>query len=373
MKVLEARHLSKRYGNSTQYALRDVSLGVNSGEVVAVVGESGSGKTTLLRLVAGLEIPTEGEVLLNGHVASSPRGSVPPERRGVGIVFQDYALFPHLTVLDNVSFGLQSLRRRQQRERALQALSMVGLLEYAARFPHELSGGQQQRVALARAMAPQPALLLLDEPFSNLDVMLKEQVREEVGDIIRKAGTTAIFVVHDLDDVLSVADRIAILRGGTLQQMDTPAAVYRNPADEYVARLFGTTNLVPATVTDGGFDSPVGFIASPTAHGRSGSVVLSLRPQDLAITPQTGISEAAVRTRGGNGDSRSRAGGGGSGGVLASVRQTRFRGDHQEVVCVLDEEAGGHTLIAHQQADVPVRAGESVRLRVLPGTVRVLG
>jgi iron(III) transport system ATP-binding protein len=370
MKVLEARRLSKRYGTSADYALHDVSLTVNSGEVVAVVGESGSGKTTLLRLVAGLEIPTEGEVLLNGHVASSARGCVPPERRGVGIVFQDYALFPHLTVLDNVAFGLQSLRRRQQRERALQALSMVGLLEYAARFPHELSGGQQQRVALARAMAPQPALLLLDEPFSNLDVMLKEQVREEVGEIIRRAGTTAIFVVHDLDDVLSVADRIAILRGGALQQMDSPAAVYRNPADEYVARLFGTTNLLPATVSEGGFDTPLGFIASSEARDRSGSVVLSLRPQDLTIAPG---GHAAARM----GDPGKMTGVGGpdtaGSGVGAVVRQARFRGDYQEVVCVLAEEAGGHTLVAHQPAELPVSPGEAIRLRVVPAAVRVLG
>jgi iron(III) transport system ATP-binding protein len=349
MQVLEARQLSKRYGTSTHFALRDVSLGVDSGEVVAVVGESGSGKTTLLRLVAGLEIPTSGEVLLNGHVASSAGGCVPPERRGVGIVFQDYALFPHLTVLQNVSFGLQSMRRTQQRERTLQALSLVGLVEYAARYPHELSGGQQQRVALARAMAPQPSLLLLDEPFSNLDVMLKEQVREEVGEIIRRAGTTAIFVVHDLDDVLSVADRIAILRGGALQQIDTPAAVYRNPADEYVARLFGTTNLLPASVEDGGFDTPVGFVASAEARGRSGGVVLSVRPHDLLIMPEDDAE------------------------VAATVRQTRFRGDYREVVCVLPPEAGGHTLVAHQPTDESIQIGARVRLLLQPGAVRVLG
>jgi iron(III) transport system ATP-binding protein len=237
MKVLEARNLSKRYGRSPQFALNDISLTVTSGEVLSVIGESGSGKTTLLRLIAGLELPTGGEVLLNGHVASSPRGCLPPERRGIGIVFQDYALFPHLSVLDNVAFGLQALPRAQRRDRALEALSLVGLLDYGARFPHELSGGQQQRVALARAMAPQPALLLLDEPFSNLDVMLREQVRDEAADILRRAGTTAVFVVHDLDDVLAVADRMAILRGGELLQIGTPAAIRDAPADEYVARL----------------------------------------------------------------------------------------------------------------------------------------
>jgi iron(III) transport system ATP-binding protein len=355
MKVLEARGLTKRYGNSSEVALRDVSLEVMRGEVLAVVGESGSGKTTLLRLLAGLEIPTGGEVVLNGHVASSARGCVPPERRGVGIVFQDYALFPHLTVLENITFGLQSLRRPQQRERAQQALALVGLQDYAARYPHELSGGQQQRVALARAMAPQPALLLLDEPFSNLDVMLKEQVREEVGEIIRRAGITAIFVVHDLEDVLSIADRIAILRGGRLQQVDTPAAVYRRPADEYIARLFGTTNLLPGRVRAGGFDTPLGFIAGEAPAERE-EVVLSLRPQDL-------LMEEAVVESGGNGRH----------GTAAIVRQIRFRGDHQEVVAVVGGEDASHTLVLHAPAGHRVRAGDRVRIRVAAGAVRILG
>ncbi|HSJ23620.1 MAG TPA: ABC transporter ATP-binding protein [Longimicrobiales bacterium] len=347
MNVLEARHLSKRYGTSTHIALNDVSLDVGRGEVLAVVGESGSGKTTLLRLIAGLEIPTDGEVLLNGHVASSARGCVPPERRGVGIVFQDYALFPHLTVLENVAFGLQTLRRKQQRERALQALSLVGLLEYGGRYPHELSGGQQQRVALARAMAPQPALLLLDEPFSNLDVMLKEQVREEVGEILRKAGTTAIFVVHDLDDVLSVADRIAILRDGRLQQIDTPAEVYRKPADEYVARLFGTTSLLPATPGEGGFETRVGFVPSAAARDLSGPVVLSVRPEDVVV-------------------------GSANGGATATVRQVRYRGSHNELVLAL---AGTPelTLIARVAADRSPVTGDAVSVCIAPDGVRILG
>lgn len=356
--VLEARSLGKRYGNSAELALHDVNLSVGSGEVLAVVGESGSGKTTLLRLIAGLEIPTNGEVLLNGHVASSVRGCVPPERRGVGIVFQDYALFPHLTVMQNIEFGLQSLRRGQRAERAAQALALVGLAAYAGRYPHELSGGQQQRVALARAMAPQPSLLLLDEPFSNLDVMLKEQVREEVGDIIRAAGTTAIFVVHDLEDVLSIADRIAILRGGALRQVDTPAAVYLNPADEYVARLFGSTNLVPARVREGGFDTALGFIAGTAPAGASDrdEVVLSIRPQDLVL------EEASVD-----------ATGNGRHGAAATVRQTRFRGDHKEVVALLAGESSGLTLLLRAPSGHAVRAGDTVRIRVVPGAVRVLG
>jgi iron(III) transport system ATP-binding protein len=329
--------------------LRDVSLSVESGEVLAVVGESGSGKTTLLRLIAGLEIPTAGEVLLNGHVASSVKGSVPPERRGVGIVFQDYALFPHLTVLENVSFGLRTMRRWARRKRAQEALELVGLMDYAARYPHELSGGQQQRVALARAMAPQPTLLLLDEPFSNLDIVLKEQVREEVGQIIRAAGTTAIFVVHDLDDVLSIADRIAILKDGSLQQIGTPQDVYEQPADAYVARLFGSTNLIPGVPRGDGFDTPLGYIPTSAARGHRQPVTLSVRPQDLRL------SESEM------------------GSARASVRQTRYRGDHQEVVLTVDG-ADGTTcqLMLRVSTDAVLRVGDDVRVRAAADAIRVL-
>jgi iron(III) transport system ATP-binding protein len=349
MNVLEVRSVSKRYGGGGSFAVRDVSLSVQPGEVLAVVGESGSGKTTLLRLIAGLEVPTSGEVLLNGQVASSPLGCAPPERRGVGLVFQDYALFPHLTVLDNVTFGLHALNRARRQDRALQALELVGLREYSRRYPHELSGGQQQRVALARALAPQPSLLLLDEPFSNLDVVLRAQVREEIGQILRAAGTTALFVVHDLEDVLSIADRIAILKRGTLQQIDTPQAVYQRPVDEYVARLFGTTNLLPGTPRGNGFATPIGFIASPTARGCDGPVTLSIRPEDIEISA------------------------GGEEGTPATVRQTRFRGDHQEVVLVVGAAGTTHELLLHTRADRVVRIGDTLHVRPAPGAVRVIG
>jgi iron(III) transport system ATP-binding protein len=350
MKVLETRGLSKKFSGAPAYALRDVAVGVTHAEVLAVVGESGCGKTTLLRLIAGLEVPTGGEVLLNGTVVSTPRSVLPPEQRGVGLVFQDYALFPHLTVLQNIMFGLHALHRTARRNRGVESLGLVGLEEYATRYPHELSGGQQQRVALARALAPRPSLLLLDEPFSNLDMVLKSQVREEIGQIIRSTGTTALFVVHDLEDVLSVADRIAILKQGSLQQLDTPQGVYQRPVDEYVARLFGATNVLPATPRGDGFDTPIGYIATAAARGRRGPVMLSIRPQDIEISaPDVG-------------------------GTPATVRQTRFRGDHQEVVLVLSAESGAtHELLLHTRADRVVRAGETMTVRPAPGAVRVLG
>jgi iron(III) transport system ATP-binding protein len=350
MSVLAVRGVSKRYAGAAGFAVRDVSLSVERGEVLAIVGESGCGKTTLLRLVAGLEVPTEGEVLLNGHVASTPRGTLPPERRGVGIVFQDYALFPHLTVLDNVTFGLRALPRRERAPRAAETLALVGMREYAHRYPHELSGGQQQRVALARALAPRPSLLLLDEPFSNLDVVLKEQVREEVGQILNATGTTALFVVHDLEDVLASADRIAILKQGALQQIDTPRAVYQRPADEYVARLFGSTNLLPGVPRDGGFDTPIGFVPAADAARHGGPVTLSIRPQELEV------------------------GTAGADTTAATVRQTRFRGDHQEVVVVVTSASGtAHELRLHVRPDRQLHPGQVVHLRPPAGAVRILG
>jgi iron(III) transport system ATP-binding protein len=348
--VLETRGLSKQYRGATSHALRDVAVSIPRAEVLAVVGESGCGKTTLLRLIAGLEVPTAGEVLLNGAVASTARAVLPPEQRGIGLVFQDYALFPHLTVLENVTFGLHALPRTARRNRGIETLGLVGLEEFATRYPHELSGGQQQRVALARALAPRPSLLLLDEPFSNLDVVLKAQVREEIGQIIRATATTALFVVHDLEDVLSVADRIAILKQGSLQQLDTPQRVYQRPVDEYVARLFGSTNVLPATPRDNGFDTPLGYIATDAARNCHGPVMLSIRPQDVELSAAD------------------------AGGTRATVRHTRFRGDHQEVVLTLAGEAGQtHELLLHTRADRDVRAGETMGVRVAGGAVRVLG
>jgi iron(III) transport system ATP-binding protein len=350
MRVLEVRAVSKRYGGAATLAVRGVSLEVTRGEVLALVGESGSGKTTLLRLVAGLEVPTEGEVLLNGHLASSPEGCVPPELRGVGIVFQDYALFPHLPVAANVAFGLRSLRRGARVERAMETLALVGMQEYARRYPHELSGGQQQRVALARALAPRPALLLLDEPFSNLDVMLREQVREEVAQILRATATTALFVVHDLEDVLAVADRIAILKDGTLQQIGAPREIYARPADPYVARLFGSTNILPAAPVPGGWITAIGRIAAPTVDGGGGTVVLSIRPEDLELGPP------------------------GPDTTPATVRRTHFRGDHLvAVVTVAGPDGAAHELRVRLPAEGDVRPGDVLHLRPVVGAVRLLG
>src|SRR5690554_862155 len=278
MTILKLQKITKKYRNAEKYAVQDASFEVNKGEILALVGESGSGKTTLLRLIAGLEHPDTGCVWLSGEKIVEGRMSVPAHKRKVGLVFQDYALFPHLTILENVSFGLHHIKEHQEKY-AVEALMTVGLNENHHHYPHQLSGGQQQRVALARAIAPNPKILLLDEPFSNLDALLKDQVREEIRHIIKKADITAIFVTHDTRDALSTADRIAILHKGYLQQIDTPQNLYENPANPYVANFFGKRNEIIATPTIEGFYTPYGFIKDSRSAQYNNKVRLHFRPQ----------------------------------------------------------------------------------------------
>lgn len=237
--MLTIDSLSKSFDNGKNYALEDVTFNLKAGQVCAIVGESGSGKTTLVRLIAGLERPDHGTIKMDGKVMASLGKFVQPEKRKIGLVFQEYALFPHLTVLDNVLYGISKVKNKK--ERAQKMLALVGLEDMEQRYPHQLSGGQQQRVALARALAPEPALLILDEPFSNLDAMLRTQLRNEVFDIIRKTKVSVLFVTHDTQDALSVADEILILQNGKVVQKDAASNLYVNPNTLYVASLFGST------------------------------------------------------------------------------------------------------------------------------------
>lgn len=237
--MLKINSLSKSFDKGRNYALEDVSFNMKVGQVCAIVGESGSGKTTLVRLIAGLERPDHGTISMDGKVIASLGKFVQPEKRKIGLVFQEYALFPHLTVLDNVLYGISKLKHKKKR--AQEMLELVGLDDMGERYPHQLSGGQQQRVALARALAPEPSLLILDEPFSNLDAMLRTQLRNEVFDIIRKTDVTVLFVTHDTQDALSVADEILILQNGKVVQKDAAANLYVKPNTLYVASLFGST------------------------------------------------------------------------------------------------------------------------------------
>ncbi|MFO7823687.1 MAG: ABC transporter ATP-binding protein [Cyclobacterium sp.] len=280
MSILRLQGIDKQYSTTEDYAVKNISFQVKQGEILALVGASGSGKTTLLRLISGLEHPDSGSIILSDKILVKNSRSVPANERKVGMVFQDYALFPHLNILENVTFGIRDPKNDADKL-ARETLHLVGLSENFAKYPHQLSGGQQQRVALARALAPNPTILLLDEPFSNLDAMLKDQVREEMRQIIKRTGITAIFVTHDTRDALSTADRVAILHKGHLQQLDTPRNLYESPANSYVANFFGRRNQILATATEDGFYTPFGFIADERSRGFQNKVRILFRPEEI--------------------------------------------------------------------------------------------
>jgi iron(III) transport system ATP-binding protein len=284
---LALAHLTKRYPGTGAPAVCDLSLDVERGHVLAILGPSGCGKTTTLRLIAGFETPDSGQIIIAGRtVADGPRPGVPPEERGVGIVFQDYALFPHLTVADNVGFGLRRLSRALRRDRAREVLSLVGLADLGARYPHELSGGQQQRVAVARALAPSPALLLLDEPFSNLDADLRTQMRDEVEKILRATVTTAVFVTHDQEEAFTIADTVGILNRGRLEQMGPPEKIYHRPATPFVAEFVGSADFIPGVVTAKGIETELGLFANTESREIGEKLRVMIRPDDVAFVPQ---------------------------------------------------------------------------------------
>ena len=235
--VLNIQNLNQSY-EKQQRVIKALSLLIYEGSIVSLVGESGSGKTTLARLIAGLEVPDSGTIELNGEMVFGDDRFTPPEERGVGMVFQSYALFPHLSVEKNIAYGIS--KKENIRATVDETLELVGLLEYRSRYPHQLSGGQQQRVALARTIAAKPKILILDEPFSNLDTSLKLQLRNEIFDILKSVQCTVVFITHDTNDAMAISDTIAVLKNGSLQQIGTPKEVYGQPFNEYVASMFGT-------------------------------------------------------------------------------------------------------------------------------------
>jgi iron(III) transport system ATP-binding protein len=278
-------HASRAFGDGGAPAVDDLSLTVARGELVALVGPSGCGKTTTLRLVAGFEHPDAGEIHIAGTlVANAADTFVPPERRHVGVVFQDFALFPHLTVGANVAFGLPAGPQRAPRVR--QMLDLVGLADVASRYPHQLSGGQQQRVAVARALAPAPALLLFDEPFSNLDADLREQVRAVVQTALRATATTAIFVTHDQEEALELGDRVGVMTRGRIAQIGAPDEVYHQPTSRFVAEFLGAAAFLPGIVTDAAIHTELGpIIPRPPTSAVGTAVDVLVRPDDVTVLP----------------------------------------------------------------------------------------
>jgi iron(III) transport system ATP-binding protein len=292
---LEFENICHDFGPDAE-TLRDVSLAAEPGEVLCLLGPSGSGKTTLLRIAAGIEPQKSGRVVLNGREIAGPSVFLPPEQRSIGLVFQDFALFPHLTILDNVKFGLTALSRDEARQEAMNALGRVGLQHYARSYPHVLSGGEQQRVALARALAPRPAVLLMDEPFSGLDSRLKDSVRAETLDVLRQSRATAIVVTHDAEEAMRMGDRIALLKDGRLVQAGSAENLYLNPVNLFAAGFFSELNLFQGRARGGVADVAVGRVA---AAGFADGTPLSIavRTSGFDVSETAGETEARIISR----------------------------------------------------------------------------
>ncbi len=277
---LTFENVERRYGDSS--ALSGISLDIAPGEVICLLGPSGCGKTTLLRITSGIEKPSAGRVLINGQEVAGPNRFVPPERRGVGLMFQDFALFPHLTILENVAFGLRALPREEAHREATAILARVGLERFAGDYPHILSGGQQQRVALARAIVPRPSVVLMDEPFSGLDVQLRDSMQEETLALLRETRATSMIVTHHPEEALRLGDRIAVMRSGKLIQVGRAEDLYRQPAELFVARLFSAINEIPYTVRGGVIETPVGRLPAPGVD-EGATAILCLRERGIRI------------------------------------------------------------------------------------------
>ncbi|WP_421992217.1 ABC transporter ATP-binding protein [Roseococcus sp.] len=325
-----------RHAFGPREILRGVDLEVARGEILCLLGPSGDGKTTLLRLIAGLEPLQHGRIELDGALLAEPGREAPPEARHVGFVFQDYALFPHLTVGDNVAFGLRRIPRAERGGLVAEALERVGLAGHVAAWPHQLSGGQQQRVALARALAPRPRILLLDEAFASLDARLREQVREDTLRVLRQADIPALVVTHDAEEAMVLADRIALIREGRVAQLGTPEELYLHPVDPFVASFLGEVNRLPARIGNGMASGALGVIPAPGLAEGPGEILL--RPEGVRILPA-------------------------GQGAPAEVQSCRMLGAHYRAWLALE---GGLRLQAHLPPGVRLMRGQRVGLALDP-------
>lgn len=293
--ILELRAVSCAYEPSRP-AVRNISFSAREGEILCLLGPSGCGKTTILRAIAGFEPVQSGEIFLSGRLVSSSSDTIPTEERRIGMVFQEYALFPHLRAADNIAFGLGHLSRSEREQRVQEILQLTGLEGLNRRYPHELSGGQQQRVALARALVQNPVVLLLDEPFSNLDPDMAGRMRQDLHALLRRMHTTAILVTHGHDEAFAMADRIAVLNHGVLEQLDKPELIYHLPATPFVADFVGQADFVSGRVEHGIVQTELGGFPNTLGSAEGTSVVVMIRPDDIHVTPNN-MAEPRIVSR----------------------------------------------------------------------------
>lgn len=339
---LDLHGVSRRFGK--REVLSDISLTIPPGRITCLLGESGCGKSTLLRIVAGVDRPDRGSIWMNDTPIVGPGHFVEPEQRRIGFMFQDYALFPHLSVAENLAFGLRDLSRSDQKRRVAEVVDRIGLGHLMDRYPHSLSGGEQQRVALARALAPQPAILLMDEPFSNLDQGLRERVRRETLSILRKIGTSAIIVTHDPQEALAVGDLIVLMRAGRIEQAGTPFDIYDKPASPYAAEFMGPCNRLTGIWSKGRIETPIGTFPA-SLNLPDGSLALAcIRPQALSIGPD------------GN-------------GISARVVAKTFMGESEQIDILVHPLA--ETLRMHSHVRIPMAIGEKVSLQLNGAEIHV--
>ncbi|MGD1875261.1 MAG: ABC transporter ATP-binding protein [Mastigocoleus sp.] len=339
--ILRLENINKLFTDSKEPAVNNVSLQLQQGDILGLLGPSGCGKTTLLRIIAGFEEPEKGTVKIDEQIVSDSNNKIPPEKRDVGIVFQDYALFPHLTVSENVSFGLLSLDKTSIKKRVSEALQLVKLEGLENRYPYELSGGQQQRVALARGLAPRPKLMLLDEPLSNLDIQVRLQLREEIRDILKAAGTSAIFVTHDQEEALAISDIVGVMRQGNLEQIDTPENIYTHPASKFIAEFVTQANFLPAHRQGNMWETEIGSFRIEQNHSQKIGELM-IRQESLILTPD---ADAQIK-----------------------IRSRRFLGREYRY-CL--ETSSGREIHARTMTDTLLSEGTSVQVSVVEDGIQV--
>ena len=346
--AIELQSVSKTYMGSLKKAVGDFSLKVDKGSIVTLLGPSGCGKTTLLRLIAGFEKADTGSILISGNPVSHQNTWIPPEKRGIGMVFQDYALFPHLTVFENIGFGYT---QKDKKKRVLEVLELVNLHQLENRYIHELSGGQQQRVALARALAKRPSVILLDEPFSNLDTDLKMTMRYEMKRIIKESNSTAVFVSHDQKDALAVSDKIVVMKDGVIQQIGTSKEIYRHPKNRFVASFVGRSNILEGIISDDGTSvhTSIGIVqcnqSRPSCCGKK--VCLSIRPDCLEISDNSELR--------------------------GKIKQYSYTGDRIDaIVTVTTSDGSSQDLLLHTPPEKEINIGDTVCFNVIPNFISVV-